>query len=77
MAQRALLYTTFNLLAVMILSLVDILPPLLAAPYALQWLETLWGTVKPAIGVKPTSIGIRQLVVSSLFTILFILVWRI
>ncbi|MEW5871881.1 MAG: YwiC-like family protein [Chloroflexota bacterium] len=77
MAWRALLYTTFNLLVVTILSLMDILPPFLVAPYALQWLETLWGTFKPAIGVKPTAIGIRQLVVSSLFTALFILVWRI
>jgi hypothetical protein len=28
------------------------------------------------VGVKPTAIGIRQLIVSTLFTILFIFNWR-
>lgn len=75
MARRALFYTTFNVLAVLILSILSVLPPLLFIPYLLQWAETLWGTVHPAIGVKPTRIGLRQLIVSSLFTVLFILTW--
>jgi hypothetical protein len=29
------------------------------------------------VGVKPTRIGIRQLIVSTLFTVLFIIVWRL
>lgn len=77
MGRRALLYTSFNLLAVAALSSSGILPPLLPLPYALQWLETLRGVLKPALGVKPTAIGIRQLIVSTLFTLLFILTWRI
>lgn len=76
MARRALLYTTFNLLAVSALSLTANLPRLLPLPYALQWAETAWGTLRPAVGVRPTLIGIRQLIVSSLFTLLFILTWR-
>lgn len=76
MALRALLYTTFNLIAVAGLSFTNNLPPLLPLPYALQWAETVWGTLRPAIGVRPTLIGIRQLVVSILFTLLFILIWR-
>lgn len=73
---RALLYTTFNLAAVAALSIAGILPALLPLPYALQWGETLWGTLRPAVGARPTAIGVRQLVVSSLFTLLFILTWQ-
>lgn len=77
MGKRALLYTTFNLLSVAALSAAGALPVLLPIPYLLQWGETLQGTLKPAIGVKPTLIGVRQLIVSTLFTILFILAWNI
>lgn len=72
---RALLYTTFNLTLVILLSVFDFVPILLFIPYALQWLETIWGTLNSAVGVRPTRIGVRQLIVSSLFTLLFILVW--
>ncbi len=77
MARRALLYTSFNLLAVAGFCLVGSLPGLLWTGYALQWLESLWGGLfHPAAGWKPTAIGLRQLAVSSLFTLLFILTWR-
>jgi hypothetical protein len=77
LGRRAIAYSTFNLLSVGFLSLTGILPLLLPIPYLLQWGETLWGTLRPAIGVKPTLIGVRQLIVSTLFTILFILTWNI
>ena len=77
MGNRALLYTGFNLLATLTLSLLKILPPWIWVPYALQSAETLHGALlKPAIGWKPTRIGLRQLIVSTLFTILFILTWH-
>jgi len=75
--RRALLYTSFNLVLTVILSIAGFLPPWLFIPYAIQWLETLWGTIKPAIGVKPTQIGLRQLIISTIFTILFIICWHI
>jgi hypothetical protein len=75
--RRALLYTAFNLILAVGLSLAAIVPTLLFIPYLLQFAETLWGTLRPAIGYKPTAIGIRQLVVSTLFTISFILTWNI
>jgi len=77
MGRRALLYTTFNLVAVTAFSIAGLLPPLLPLPYALQWFETIWGTLRPAAGIRPTAIGVRQLLVSTLFTILFILTWQI
>jgi hypothetical protein len=75
LGMRAFLYTSFNLGAVTLLAMVGKLPGLLPIPYLLQWVETLWGISHPAIGYKPTRIGIRQLIVSSLFTILFIITW--
>jgi hypothetical protein len=74
--QRANLYTSFNLLLTGILSFVGWLPSLIFMPYLLQWSETVWGTLNPAVGVKPTKIGLRQLIVSTIFTILFILTWK-
>jgi len=76
MAARALAYTTFNLVAVAGLSIVEILPPLLPLAYLVQWVESLWGSLNPSIGWKPTRIGLRQLLVSTLYTIVFILVWH-
>ncbi len=74
--RRALLYTSFNLGAVLLGACQGWLPPLLFLPYLLQWLETLWGIEHPAAGWKPTRIGLRQLLISTLFTLLFIVVWR-
>jgi hypothetical protein len=76
LGRRALLYTSFNLGVVAILSLLKLLPPFLFFPYLLQWCETLWGTLRPAVGVKPTQIGVRQLIVSTLFTLFFIVTWN-
>jgi len=76
MGARAWAYTSFNLSVVLWLSLSGVFPRWLFIPYALQWLETMWGILKPAVGIKPTKIGFRQLGVSTLFTILFILTWR-
>jgi len=75
MGARAMSYVSFNLFTVLGFSLLGILPALLPTPYALQWIETIWGTFHPAVGVKPTRIGMRQLIYSTLFTILFILTW--
>jgi hypothetical protein len=76
MGRRAILYTSFNLASVLILGLLSILPKLLFIPYLVQWIETMWGVTHPAIGWKPTRIGIRQLIVSTIWTVLFIIFWR-
>lgn len=75
LGRRALIYTTFNIIFVILLAAFNVVSSMLFIPYALQWVETLWGTLYPAIGVRPTKIGIRQLIVSSFFTLLFILSW--
>jgi hypothetical protein len=73
---RALLYTSFNLIATLTLGLLSVLPLFIFLPYLVQWCETIWGSLHPAVKWKPTRIGIRQLIVSVLWTILFIVTWR-
>lgn len=77
MGLRAFAYTTFNLASSLSLGLVAVLPRFIFIPFLVQWVETLWGIFHPSIGWKPTRIGIRQLIVSILWTILFILTWRL
>ncbi len=77
MGRRALLYTSFNVVISAIGGVLGWIPAWSAVPFLLQWGETLWGIMHPAVGIKPTRIGLRQLLVSVLFTILFILVWRL
>jgi len=76
MGWRSAAYTSFNLISILTLGLLTILPGLLFIPYLVQWTETMWGITHPAIGWKPTRIGIRQFVVSTIWTILFIVLWR-
>lgn len=76
LGRRALLYTSFNLAVTLVLSAARLTPPLLFLPFLLQWAETLWGITHPSAGWKPTQIGIRQMIVSTAWIILFILVNR-
>jgi hypothetical protein len=73
---RAIAYTVFNLIGALALGAFGVIPWLVGLPYLLQAVETLMGTLKPAIGVKPVAIGVRQLIVSAEFTVLFLLTWR-
>lgn len=76
MGFRASAYTTFNLVSAFALGFASILPRFLFIPYLVQWMETMWGIFRPAIKWKPVRIGTRQLIVSILWTILFIITWR-
>ncbi|HKJ26469.1 MAG TPA: YwiC-like family protein [Anaerolineales bacterium] len=77
MGRRALAYASFNLLASILIASLGWQPKLLWLPYLVQWLEVVWGITHPAVGAKPTQIGWRQLVVSTLFTILFIFAYSV
>jgi hypothetical protein len=76
MGKRSLIYTSFNLFLSLMLGWANLIPQLIFVPFLLQWSETLWGITHPAIGWRPTRIGMRQFIVSSLWTILFIIYWR-
>ena len=75
MGFRAFLYTSFNLALTLLLGWFSILPRFIFIPYLVQWIETIWGIFHPAIKWKPTRIGVRQLIISALWTVLFILFW--
>ena len=72
---RAYAYTSFNLVSSLSLGLIGVLPRFIFVPYLLQWMEAIWGIDHPAVRWKPTRIGIRQLIVSTLWTVLFIVFW--
>lgn len=69
-------WALFNLTLSLMLGLTGKIPSLMFLPYFLQFSETLWGIFNPANGAKPVMIGMRQLAVSTLFTLLFALLWR-
>lgn len=73
LGKRAFLYTSFNLGASLILGWANWIPPFIFIPFLVQWLETIWGITHPAVGWKPVRIGVRQLIVSMLWTVLFII----
>lgn len=77
MARPALAATTINLAAAIALGLTGMTPVWLFAPFAVQWLETSWCALHPALGVKPTAVGMRQLLISAIFTVLFIVAWTL
>jgi len=73
---RVFAYTTFNLVLSLGLTLFSVLPRFIFIPYLVQWSETLWGIFHPSVKWKPVRIGMRQLIVSILWTILFIMFWK-
>ena len=75
MGLRAVMYSGFNLALAAISSAIGWLPGWIWLPYLVQFSEVVWGITHPALGAKPTAIGFRQLAISSIFTVLFILLW--
>ena len=77
MSRESFLFNTALFAGVVILAFVGWLPTFLPFAFLIQPLEVFWGTYHPAISVAPKKIGIRQLIISSLFTIVFIFTWLV
>lgn len=75
MGLPSLTLTSLNLLGVAALGADGLISQLLTLAYVPQWFEAAQGSYQPAIGYKPTRIGVRQLGVSTLYTLLFIWTW--
>ncbi len=58
-----------------VLGSTEIVSSWLWVPYSLQAAEVLRGVLRPARGVKPTAIGVRQLVFKIAFVALFVALW--
>lgn len=75
MGVPAMVLNTLPLVFAVLLAWFRVIPMWLSAAYAVQWLEVLWGITHPAVRARPAVIGMRQLIVSSLFTIIFVVAW--
>ncbi len=67
--RRTIAYHLFNLAIVSLLASRTLIPWLMVAAFGLMLADSLEGILRPAIGVKPSMIGLRQLVSSSIFVI--------
>ena len=76
MGSSAKIFTSINLASSIGFGFVSLIPKWIFIPYLIQWFETIWGITHPAVGWKPVRIGTRQLIVSTLWTVLFIIFWR-
>lgn len=65
--QRTLAYHLFNLALAIFFYANDRIPLLFVLAFGLTLFDALDGILRPAVGVKPARIGVRQLIVSSLF----------
>jgi hypothetical protein len=74
-ARRALRTNSVLLAAVVVATFLSATSPLLPLPFLVQWSETAQAAFTFRAAPKPTSIGMRQLVVSAVATALFIVVW--
>lgn len=70
-------YNLAILIIVILLAVMDGIPRLLPIAFMIQPIEIILGTLHPAISYSPKKIGIRQLMISILFTVVFIFTWMI
>ena len=75
MGLPAMSFTSLNLLAVGALGVDGVIALALVIAYLPQWLAALGSTWHPALGAKPSTIGLRQLGISILYTVLFVWAW--
>lgn len=61
--QRSLLYSGFNLAGSALLAGIGWVPALVPLAFGWMGLDVLEGALRPAVGAKPTRIGVRQLLV--------------
>jgi hypothetical protein len=69
----AVAFATTNLLAAIAFASLGTISPWVGLAFAAQWVEVLWGIRHPATGQRPRAIGMRQLIVTTIFTSLFVI----
>ncbi len=78
LGRRALLYNVGNVIIVTALAAAQAVPWGVIVPFVALALETVYGgLLRPGIGAKPVTIGIRQVLVTAVFTVLMIVAYRI
>jgi len=72
MGSRSLMYHIFNLVLGIVLAALHLVPLGIPLAFSLMLLDVLESILRPPIGVKPTSIGFRQLGSSTLFVMILV-----
>jgi hypothetical protein len=75
MGARSLAYHSFNFLGSTALAIIGWIPLFAPAAFGLMLIDALEAVMRPAIGIRPTAIGLRQLAASSVFFLLLILTY--
>ena len=75
LARWALVAAAGGVAAVVALAGAGLVGRALVLPYAVQLAETVYGTLRPATGLRPTAIGWRQAAVTIVFAVLFLATW--
>lgn len=70
LGRRSLLYSGVNLLGALVLMRAGWVPELVPSAYALMAFDSLDGVLRPAVGVPPARIGLRQLLVGMVYVLL-------
>jgi hypothetical protein len=76
LSRSALAVGIVNALAVACLGQMNLVAGWLFLPFLVQIIETIWATASPRPGARAVAIGFRQLVVTGLFTVMFIFIWN-
>ena len=77
MSSEAFIFNLILFISILVIAIMGWIPTFLPLAFLIQPLEVIWGTFNPAISEAPKKIGIRQLLVSSIFTVSFIIAWLI
>lgn len=77
MSSEAFIFNLILFISIQVIAIMGSIPTFLPLAFLIQPLEVIWGTLNPAISEAPKKIGIRQLLVSSIFTVSFIIAWLI
>jgi len=75
LGRRSLLYNGFNQGMSLVLALAGWVPTLVPFAFAITFLDALDGIFRPAVGVRPRRIGVRQLLISSAFVVVMVLAY--
>jgi hypothetical protein len=75
MGSYAMLIAAAGLVLALALGRLDIVSRWLWVPYLWQFAEVTQGVWRPALGVRPVAIGMRQLLVKIVFVVLFVVTW--
>jgi hypothetical protein len=76
MGRPAMRMAAAALLLVCIGTIMRQLPRFAPLPFLVTQIHVIWGTINPAIGMKPHRVGITQVIATGIFTALLIIAFR-